>query len=128
MVPDLIWDKMMVFMHCLLDIDAIKELLVSDYKAFCHREMSSGLFSSTYCFCLFGPINCLLTRKLNCICSSTRFAYDSRLRCAIADLYYVLYGRSRPSCLRTPDVRANHGSNLLLFCLIYVSDILCYLE
>lgn len=35
---------------------------------------------------------------------SSTFAHDSRLRCDIADLYYSLYGRSRPSCLPIPEV------------------------
>ena len=35
---------------------------------------------------------------------SATFAHDSRLRCDIADLYYSLYGRSRPSCLPIPEV------------------------
>ena len=35
---------------------------------------------------------------------STTFAHDSRLRCGVADLYYALYGRSRPPCLPLPEV------------------------
>lgn len=30
-------------------------------------------------------------------------SHDSRLRCAVVDLFFVLYGRSRPSCLPAPD-------------------------
>lgn len=30
--------------------------------------------------------------------------YDSKLRCAFVDLYFVLYGRNRPSCLPKPEV------------------------
>ncbi|RUS71096.1 hypothetical protein EGW08_021142, partial [Elysia chlorotica] len=30
-------------------------------------------------------------------------SYDSRLRCGLADLYFILYGRARPSCLPDPD-------------------------
>jgi len=35
---------------------------------------------------------------------SAAFAHDSRLRCGVADLYYTLYGRSRPPCLPLPEV------------------------
>nr|XP_034312056.1 transcription initiation factor TFIID subunit 2 isoform X3 [Crassostrea gigas] len=31
------------------------------------------------------------------------FSYDSRLRCDAADVYFTLYGRTRPSCLPIPD-------------------------
>ncbi|KAK3592160.1 hypothetical protein CHS0354_019451 [Potamilus streckersoni] len=33
---------------------------------------------------------------------NTGFSNDSRLRCAIADLYFILYGRVRPSALAIP--------------------------
>lgn len=41
------------------------------------------------------------------------FATDSRLRCAVVDLYQVLYGRGRPRCLPKPEV---------IFCLIFCFD------
>ncbi|XP_064486844.1 transcription initiation factor TFIID subunit 2-like isoform X2 [Ornithodoros turicata] len=31
-------------------------------------------------------------------------SHDSCIRCAVVDLYYVLYGRGRPSCLPVPDL------------------------
>lgn len=31
--------------------------------------------------------------------------FDSKLRCAVIDLYFVMYGRGRPSCLPKPEVR-----------------------
>ncbi|ELT93532.1 hypothetical protein CAPTEDRAFT_221667 [Capitella teleta] len=31
------------------------------------------------------------------------FSHDSRLRCDIADLYFTLYGRTRPACLPIPE-------------------------
>ena len=40
-----------------------------------------------------------LWRLMNCDLS-----YDSRLRNAVVDLYYTLYGRGRPSCLPKPEV------------------------
>lgn len=39
----------------------------------------------------------------SCLHSSS-LSHDSRLRCGIADLYYVLYGRTRPTCLAIPEV------------------------
>ncbi|XP_076462232.1 transcription initiation factor TFIID subunit 2-like [Babylonia areolata] len=30
-------------------------------------------------------------------------SFDCRLRCGVADLYYVMYGRTRPSCLPIPE-------------------------
>jgi hypothetical protein len=45
--------------------------------------------------------NCLVDR-LWTLMNST-FAHDSRLRCGIADLYFLLFGRNRPSCLPLPD-------------------------
>ncbi|UXI16704.1 Rap guanine nucleotide exchange factor 2 [Sarcoptes scabiei] len=33
---------------------------------------------------------------------NTQFSKDSKLRCAIVDLYFVLYGRLRPRCLPRP--------------------------
>lgn len=35
---------------------------------------------------------------------NTQFSKDSKLRCAIVDLYFVLYGRLRPRCLPRPTV------------------------
>lgn len=35
---------------------------------------------------------------------SCTFSFDSRLRCDAADVYFTLYGRTRPSCLPIPDV------------------------
>lgn len=35
---------------------------------------------------------------------NSNLSYDSRLRCAVVDLYYTLYGRQRPSCLPKPEV------------------------
>ncbi|XP_054152986.1 transcription initiation factor TFIID subunit 2-like [Oppia nitens] len=34
---------------------------------------------------------------------NTQLSYNSRLRCAVVDLYYTLYGRGRPSCLPKPE-------------------------
>ncbi|XP_023212632.1 transcription initiation factor TFIID subunit 2-like, partial [Centruroides sculpturatus] len=31
-------------------------------------------------------------------------SHDSRIRCAAVDLYYILYGRNRPSCLPIPEL------------------------
>lgn len=31
--------------------------------------------------------------------------HDSKLRCAVVDLYYTFYGRGRPSCLPKPEVK-----------------------
>lgn len=39
-----------------------------------------------------------LWKMMNCT-----FSYDSRLRCDAADVYFTLYGRTRPSCLPIPD-------------------------
>ncbi|KAK3090048.1 hypothetical protein FSP39_008810, partial [Pinctada imbricata] len=39
-----------------------------------------------------------LWKMMNCT-----FSYDSRLRCDIADLYFTLYGRIRPTCLTIPE-------------------------
>ena len=35
---------------------------------------------------------------------NSQLSYDSRIRCAVVDLYYTLYGRGRPSCLPKPEV------------------------
>ena len=35
-----------------------------------------------------------------------QFWYDSRLRCDMVDLYYVMYGRRRPFCLPIPELAA----------------------
>ncbi|BHF71087.1 Transcription initiation factor TFIID subunit 2 [Sparganum proliferum] len=44
-------------------------------------------------------------------------AGDSRLRCAVADLYFSLYGNCRPTCLPLPDgvllVRVREGRSML---------------
>ncbi|XP_046544224.1 transcription initiation factor TFIID subunit 2-like [Haliotis rubra] len=34
---------------------------------------------------------------------NSSLSHDSRLRCGIADLYHVLYGRTRPTCLAIPE-------------------------
>ena len=39
--------------------------------------------------------------------SSCSLSFDSRLRCGVADLYYVMYGRTRPSCLPIPEVECS---------------------
>ncbi|KAI0209910.1 Transcription initiation factor TFIID subunit 2 [Lamellibrachia satsuma] len=39
-----------------------------------------------------------LWKMMNC-----HFSHDSRLRCDVADLYFTLYGRTRPSCLPIPE-------------------------
>eukprot|EP00105_Crassostrea_gigas_P034321 XP_019918469.1 PREDICTED: transcription initiation factor TFIID subunit 2 isoform X3 [Crassostrea gigas] len=39
-----------------------------------------------------------LWKMMNCT-----FSFDSRLRCDAADVYFTLYGRTRPSCLPIPD-------------------------
>ncbi|KAK7101291.1 hypothetical protein V1264_024091 [Littorina saxatilis] len=39
-----------------------------------------------------------LWKMMNCSLS-----FDSRLRCGVADMYYVMYGRTRPSCLPIPE-------------------------
>lgn len=44
-----------------------------------------------------------LVEKLWTLMNST-FSYDSKLRCAVVDLYYVFYGRTRPTCLPKPEV------------------------
>uniref|UniRef100_A0A2C9LKD2 Transcription initiation factor TFIID subunit 2 n=1 Tax=Biomphalaria glabrata TaxID=6526 RepID=A0A2C9LKD2_BIOGL len=31
-------------------------------------------------------------------------SHDSRLRCGLADLYFILYGRQRPTCLPVPEI------------------------
>lgn len=36
------------------------------------------------------------------ICSS--MFYDSKMRCSLVDLYFVLYGRRQPTCLPTSEV------------------------
>ena len=36
---------------------------------------------------------------------SSSLSHDSRLRCGVADFYFVLFGRYRPSCLAKQDVR-----------------------
>lgn len=35
---------------------------------------------------------------------NSTFRFDSKLRCAAVDLYYVLYGRERPRCLPMPEL------------------------
>lgn len=35
---------------------------------------------------------------------NSKFAYDSRLRCAVVDLYFVLFGKSRPSIQSSEDM------------------------
>lgn len=42
----------------------------------------------------------LVERLWSMMCKSS---HDSRLRCGLADLYYTLYGRTRPTCLPDPD-------------------------
>ncbi|XP_029828868.2 transcription initiation factor TFIID subunit 2 [Ixodes scapularis] len=42
-------------------------------------------------------------------------SHDSRLRCAVVDLFFVLYGRSRPSCLPAPD--PSRSSLSMVLCL-----------
>jgi len=37
---------------------------------------------------------------------NSKFWYDSRLRCDMVDLYYVMYGRRRPFCLPIPELAA----------------------
>ncbi|XP_049513060.1 LOW QUALITY PROTEIN: transcription initiation factor TFIID subunit 2-like [Dermacentor silvarum] len=44
---------------------------------------------------------------------SSGLSHDSRLRCAVVDLYYVLYGKSRPSCLPGPDANRSSLSMVL---------------
>uniref|UniRef100_A0A131YVQ6 Transcription initiation factor TFIID subunit 2 n=1 Tax=Rhipicephalus appendiculatus TaxID=34631 RepID=A0A131YVQ6_RHIAP len=44
---------------------------------------------------------------------SSGLSHDSRLRCAVVDLYYVLYGKSRPSCLSGPDANRSSLSMVL---------------
>ncbi|XP_077546800.1 transcription initiation factor TFIID subunit 2-like [Haemaphysalis longicornis] len=44
---------------------------------------------------------------------SSGLSHDSRLRCAVVDLYYVLYGKSRPSCLPVPDANRSSLSMVL---------------
>jgi len=75
---------------------------------------------------------------------SSAFAHDSRLRCGMADLYYTLYGRSRPPCIPLPEVCRKISSLLytvwsLWFCLtvqlfLYngdcykISVVICWLD
>lgn len=47
---------------------------------------------------------------LTFFCSSG-LSHDSRLRCAVVDLYFVLYGKNRPSCLPTTDGSRSSVSN-----------------
>jgi len=54
---------------------------------------------------------------------STTFAHDSRLRCGVADLYYTLYGRSRPPCLPLPEVCQKFWCRLSL--VLFYSTINC---
>ncbi|XP_022710567.1 transcription initiation factor TFIID subunit 2-like isoform X2 [Varroa jacobsoni] len=35
---------------------------------------------------------------------NSKFSHDSKLRCALVDLYHVLYGRGRPQCLPMPEL------------------------
>ncbi|KAH6921855.1 hypothetical protein HPB50_005416 [Hyalomma asiaticum] len=44
---------------------------------------------------------------------SSGLSHDSRLRCAVVDLYYVLYGKSRPACLPGPDANRSSLSMVL---------------
>ncbi|KAH8029854.1 hypothetical protein HPB51_004889 [Rhipicephalus microplus] len=44
---------------------------------------------------------------------SSGLSHDSRLRCAVVDLYYVLYGKNRPSCLSGPDANRSSLSMVL---------------
>nr|XP_050031536.2 transcription initiation factor TFIID subunit 2-like [Dermacentor andersoni] len=44
---------------------------------------------------------------------SSALSHDSRLRCAVVDLYYVLYGKSKPSCLPGPDANRSSLSMVL---------------
>lgn len=41
---------------------------------------------------------------------NTGLSHDSRIRCAVVDLYYVLYGKIRPSCLPVPELTALAGA------------------
>ncbi|CAG2104136.1 unnamed protein product [Medioppia subpectinata] len=34
---------------------------------------------------------------------NSQLSYDSKIRCAVVDFYYTLYGRGRPSCLPKPE-------------------------
>ncbi|CAL1530604.1 unnamed protein product [Lymnaea stagnalis] len=42
----------------------------------------------------------LVERLWDMMCHAS---YDSRLRCGLADLYFTLYGRQRPTCLPVPE-------------------------
>ena len=72
--------------------------------------------TNNWVYLLAGCISC----SISCIhvifsfrCFSSKFAYDSRLRCAIADLYYTLYGKGRPSCLPPLEVRMESFPHVL---------------
>ncbi|GFN99666.1 hypothetical protein PoB_002617200 [Plakobranchus ocellatus] len=45
-------------------------------------------------------VETLVERLWSMMCKTS---YDSRLRCGLADLYYTLYGRQRPTCLPEPE-------------------------
>ncbi|KAL8598547.1 hypothetical protein ACOMHN_051335 [Nucella lapillus] len=49
------------------------------------------------------PLNTdALVERLWKMMNST-LTFDSRLRCSVADMYYVMYGRARPGCLPIPE-------------------------
>ena len=56
----------------------------------------------------------------HCIFSSS-LSHDSRLRCGVADFYFVLFGRYRPSCLARQDVRDSY-----IFTPVLIYLILCH--
>lgn len=53
--------------------------------------------------------NCsILTRAL--ILRSGSLPHDSKMRCSLIDLYFVLYGRRQPTCLPTSEVSSLYKS------------------
>lgn len=40
------------------------------------------------------------------LCDSCMLSHDTRMRCSLVDLYYVLYGKRRPVCIPIPELAA----------------------
>lgn len=58
-----------------------------------------------YSYCIKGiQMVCDIIKQM--FCDSCMLSHDTRMRCSLVDLYYVLYGKRRPVCIPIPELAA----------------------
>ncbi|CAC5377567.1 TAF2 [Mytilus coruscus] len=86
------------------DLYWLLDLIESDRdKYVCHIAMRQLIDNPPFKRMEHNPLHTEdLVERLWKMMNST-LSHDSRLRCDVADLYFTLYGRTRPTCLVIPD-------------------------